>query len=71
MKKLFFRLGVTVELTQEEFSLICTGNHAAHDLLRSRIAQDLFKLDGETYSPANLDPSDNEFYHRYDIEFEF
>lgn len=71
MKKLFFRLGVTMELTQEEFALICTSSDAAHDLLRNKVAQDLFKLDGETYSPANLDPSDNEFYHRDDIEFEF
>ena len=71
MKKVFFRLGVTMQLTQEEFDLICTSNHAAHNLIRDKVARDLFKLDGETYSPANLDPSDNEFYHKDDIEFEF
>lgn len=71
MKKIFFRLGITMELTQEEFDLICTSSDAAHNLIRSKVAQDLFKLDGETYSPANLDPCDNEFYHEDDIEFEF
>ena len=71
MKKLFFRLGVTMMLTQEEFDLICTSSDTAHDLIRSKVDQNLFKLDGETYSPANLDPSDNEFYHKDDIEFEF
>lgn len=71
MKKVFFRLGVTMVLTQEEFDLICTSSNAAHDLLRGKVDQDLFKLDGETYSPANLNPCGNEFYHRDDIEFEF
>lgn len=60
-----------MELTQEEFVLICTSSDAAHDLLRNKITKDLFKLDGETYSPANLSPCDNEFYHKDDIEFDF
>lgn len=60
MKKLFFRLGVTMELTQEEFALVCTGSDAAHDLLRDKVARKEFKLAGETYSPANLDPGDYE-----------
>ena len=71
MKKIFFRLGVTMMLTQEEFDLICTSSDTAHDLIRSKVDHSLFKLDGETYSPANPDPSDNEFYHKDDIEFEF
>lgn len=71
MKKLFFRLGVTVELTQKEFDLICTSSDAAHDLLRDKVERGAFKLDGETYSPANLTPGGNEFYHEDDIEFEF
>lgn len=71
MKKLFFRLGVTVELTQEEFELVCTSSDAAHNFLKDKVARDEFKLDGETYSPANLSPCDNEFYHKDDIEFEF
>lgn len=71
MRKLFFRLGATMELTQEEFELVCTSSDTAHDFLRDKVARDEFKLDGETYSPANLSPCDNEFYHKDDIEFEF
>ena len=71
MKKIFFRLGVTMELTEEEFALICTSSDAAHDFLREKVTRGEFKLDGETYSPANLNPCGNEFYHRDDIEFEF
>lgn len=71
MKKLFFRLGVTMELTEEEFALICTSSDAAHDLLREKVARDEFKLDGETYSPANYTSSDDEFPHEDNIEFYF
>lgn len=71
MKKIFFRLGVTMMLTEEEFALIRTSNDAAHDLLRSKAEQGEFILDGETYSPADLSPGENGFYHRDDIEFEF
>lgn len=53
MKKMFFRLGVTMKLTEEEFALICTSSDAAHDFLREKVARGEFKLDGETYSPAN------------------
>lgn len=71
MKKLFFRLGVTVELTQEEFDLICTRGDAAHDFLRGKVARDEFKLDGETYSPANYSPCENEYSHKDNIDFYF
>lgn len=71
MKKMFFRLGVTMELTREEFDLISTSSDAAHNFLRDKVAREEFKLEGETYSPANLNPCENEFYHEADIEFEF
>lgn len=71
MKKMFFRLGATMELTEEEFALVCTNSDAAHDFLREKVARDEFKLDGETYSPANYIPSDDEFPHEDDIEFDF
>ena len=71
MKKLFFRLGVTVMLTPEEFALVSTGSKAAHDLIRGKVEQDAFKLDGESYSPANTMPCGDEYYHSDDIEFEF
>ena len=51
--------------------LSCTISDAAHNFLRNKVARKEFKLDGETYSPANLDPCENEFYHENDIEFEF
>lgn len=71
MKKTFVRLGVTMTLREDEFALIRTGNEAAHDLLRGKVELGEFKLDGETYFPAALVPSDDEFYHEHDIEFEF
>lgn len=71
MKNIFFRLGVTMTLTREEFDLICTSSDVAHNFLRNKVARKEFKLDGETYSPANLDPCENEFYHEDDIKFEF
>ncbi len=71
MKNMFFRLGVTISLTEEEFELVCTESQAAHDIIRGKIERDEFKLDGESYSPANERPTQNEFYHRYDIELEF
>ena len=71
MKKIFFRLGVTMELTEEEFALICTSSDAAHDFLREKVTRGEFKLDGETYSPANYTSSNDEFPHEEDIEFEF
>ena len=64
MKKLFFRLGVTMELTEEEFALICTSSDAAHDLLREKVARD------EDKSQAAV-ASEYEFPHEDDIEFYF
>lgn len=60
-----------MKLTQEEADLICTSSDAAHDLLRGKVERGEFKLNGETYSPANLIPCNDEFYHEDDIEFEF
>lgn len=71
MEKIFFRLGVTMKLTQEEFSLLRTGSAAAHEFLRGKVARSEFRLDGETYSPANFTPGGDEFYHKDNIEFEF
>lgn len=71
MKNIFFRLGVTMTLTQEEFDLISTSSDAAHDFLRGKVAREEFKLEGETYSPANYTPGNDEFPHEDDIEFEF
>lgn len=71
VKKVFLRLGVTMTLSQAEFDLLATSSDAAHELILGKVMQDEFKLDGETYSPANLMPSDTEFYHEDDIEFEF
>ena len=71
MKKLFLRLGVTMTLTQEEFALVSTGSKAAHDFIKGKVDQGAFKLDGETYSPANTLPCTDEYYHSGDIEFEF
>ena len=60
-----------MELTQKEFALISTSSHAAHDLLWGKIAQELFKLAGETYSPANYTTCENDHFHENDIEFYF
>lgn len=71
VRKTFARLGVTFQLTDSEFALIAAGGDAAHNLIKDKVAQGKFELDGETYFPACPIPREGEFYHKDDLDFAF
>lgn len=71
VRKTFARLGVTFQLTDDEVALITAGGDAAHDLIKDKVSQGKFELDGETYFPACPVPHEGELYHEDDIDFIF
>ena len=58
-------------LTESEFSLLCTENEQAAAMVREKLAQGDYKIDGETYFPAFIGTSDSEWSLKNDIDFEF
>lgn len=66
-KNLWFRMGITLELTEEEFLILRKGSswpfcaeccEKAEQLLISKMRAGDFRLDGETYSPEQSDWND-------------
>lgn len=53
IRKLWLRLGVTIEITgTEEKAIFCNDNLQIEDILRTVIAEGRFCLDGESYIPS-------------------
>lgn len=68
VKKLWFRLGVSIPLNEEELCLVQKGGtegvsvqdiRAAEDLLIAKIRANCFDMDGETYAPSLVDQGDD------------
>ena len=79
-KTLWFRAGVEIPLTLEEYLTICRGgredaddasNEAANQLLFSRFSEGKFRLSGETYTPMISKDAKNEWPQEDELNFEF
>lgn len=70
-KKIFARLGVTITLTEGQFSRLSAGGADAAALIREKISQGDFELNGETYFPAYSSSDSTEWTHSHDIELQF
>ncbi len=70
-KKVFARLGVTLSLTEDEFTLLCTGGDSAANMLWGKINRREFALDGETYFPSVTPASDEEWHITEELTFDF
>lgn len=70
-KKIFARLGVTVTLTEDQFIRLKAADAEAAALIREKISQGDFVLEGETYFPVCNSPGNTEWTHSQDIEFYF
>lgn len=70
-KKIFARLGVTITLTEDQFSQLSAGGADAAALIREKVSQGNFELDGETYFPACSSSDNMEWTHSQDIELQF
>ena len=73
-KKIWMRMGVTLDCSDEEANALLSGKDGAEKIIRNIVADGRFKLDGETYIPA---PCVEDFNRAYgsdypedDIEFE-
>lgn len=70
-KKIFARLGVTITLTEDQFSRLSAGGADAAALIRKKVSQGDFELDGETYFPVCNNSESTEWTHSQDIELQF
>lgn len=70
-KKIFARLGVTITLTEDQFSQLSAGGADAVALIREKVSQRAFELNGETYFPAYSSSDNTEWTHSEDIELYF
>lgn len=70
-KKIFARLGVTITLTEDQFSQLSVGGTDAAVLIREKVSQGEFELEGETYFPAHNSSDSTEWSHSRDIELQF
>lgn len=71
-KNLWLRLGVTMELTEEEFCAARDEGQAGEAIIRNKVESGDFLLDGETYAPENsYRANSSEWIFDKDIEFEF
>lgn len=77
-KKLWFRLGVSIPLSEEEFRIVQKGGtdgadvqdiHAAEALLIAKIRSNHFDMDGETYAPSLVDQDDDFWLLEQEINF--
>ena len=63
MKDLWMRVGMTLEITEEEEKIIFSGNSTeGREVIKKVFAEGRFKLDGETYSPGSAVEDFNEQY---------
>lgn len=73
IRKLWIRLGVTIEITKaEEKMIFCNDDLRMADTLRTVIADGRFCLDGETYIPSEAVRAYNKAYGTdYEVENQF
>lgn len=73
-KKIWMRMGVTIDCTDEEADALLSGKDGAEKIIRNIVADGRFKLDGETYIPETCVEDFNQAYGsdypEDDIEFE-
>lgn len=71
MKNIFFRLGVTMTLTREEFDLICTSSDAAHNFLRNKVPGRSSNWTGRPILQPTLIPAKTNFTTRMTSNLNF
>ena len=69
-KAVWLRLGVTAMFTEAEISEIRKGDAAGRAIIRDKVRNGKFFMDGETYIPSGPG-SDNEWPIDNDIEFAY
>ena len=70
-KNAFLRIGATIALTESEFDLLRQENEQAANMVREKLAQGGFKIEGETCFPAFIGATDDTWRIENDIDFEF
>ncbi len=65
------RFGLTLRLTDTEFSALMEGGENAYALIRGKIERGEFILNGETYFPATETSQPDVWPINDDIQFEF
>ncbi|MBO5969910.1 MAG: hypothetical protein J6S14_15590 [Clostridia bacterium] len=59
-KSVWFRLGASIHLTDEEYELCKTNKSEGEKLLREKILHGEYELDGESYCPDGCWPGEND-----------
>ena len=73
-KNVWFRLGVSIPLTDEEYELCKTNRPEGAKLVREKILRGEYKLDGESYCPNGCWPGETDEYddwYDYNKEIKF
>lgn len=69
-KNLWMRLGVSIPLTRSEMALIKIGGTESAELIKAKVSEGAFELDGESYSPA-IEGSSKNWSVNSDLDFNF
>lgn len=69
-KRFWMRTGISMMLTTSEFAKVIRGGKKGEEVIRRKIDSEAFELDGESYSPAVTNKSENVWCHE-EIIFDF
>lgn len=69
-KNLWMRLGVSIPLTRSEMVLVKNGGTESAELIKAKVSEGAFELDGESYAPATEGSSKNWSVNE-DLDFNF
>lgn len=73
-KSVWFRLGVTIPLTDEEYDLCKNNREAGGELVKEKILRGEYRLDGESYCPYGQWPENDDPDREFDegeVVFDF
>lgn len=72
-KSLWMRVGISFNLTEDEFRRVETGGDEGAAIIREKIKSGSFRLDGETYAPQTLGilASSDQWPYKETISYEF
>lgn len=68
-KKIFVRIGAIMTLTESEFNLLCEEIEPAAAMVKAKLDQGEYEINGETYFPGAIEEEDGIWFHGHDFDF--
>lgn len=70
-KRFWMRAGISMMLTSTEFAKVIQVGHEGEEIIHSKFDAMAFELDGESYSPANMNETSEDVWKHEEINFDF